>query len=233
MPGKLVNKRTAEEFAITVSPAPMGRHEANTIVLPGFAISRFHAEIGELAPEKYYIEDMGSTYGTYVNGEKLEGRVSLHDGDEVMLGVSRGFPEGEYKLVFRQTAGEAPSQPRKKPPTRHAIKEGSVEVEARGSAHVFRLDGVFRRPECDALAERVSKALRADPKDVVLNVTRVDYMNSYALGVLMRLFQDATEEDKRLVLAGAHGLVLKLFKTVGIDRRLGCYSSEEEALEAL
>jgi len=230
-----VNNRTNEEYAITESPTPVGRHEANLIRLRGFAISRFHAEIGETAPGKPYIEDMGSTYGTYVNGRKIEGRVSLHDGDEIRLAVSGGFPDGEYSFTFRLPKENEPAleRPREKPPTRHTIREGRYEFRDLPGAYVFRLDGVFRRNECDSVAAELLGRMRDKPKDVVIDLSRVEYMNSYGLGVLVRLSQDVAQDGKRIALAGAQGLVLKLFQTVGLDRRLGCYPSEKDAVEAL
>ena len=235
MIGTLTNKRTEEAFEIAESPTAIGRHEVNAVRLRGFAISRFHAEIGAAAPGKPYLEDMGSTYGTYVNGHKIEGRVSLHDDDEILMGVSSGFPNGEYEFVFRKAKGQSESTSRiaNKTPTRHAVREGIAQICKSTPAHIFRLDGLFRRKECDSLATEVLRIVRKEPKDVVLELSRVEYMNSYGMGMIVRLSQDVEAERKQLVLACAQGLVLKLFQTVGLDRRLSCFTTEEEALQAL
>jgi anti-sigma B factor antagonist len=232
--GKLVDNRTNQEHEIAQSPTPVGRHDSNLVRLRGFAISRFHAEIGESAPGKPYIEDMGSTYGTYVNGQKVEGRTELHDGDAVVLGVSTGFPDGEFSFTFHQ-ARAVPGEARKtaRPASGARIKVGSVSRVDNDQAHVFRLEGVFRRNECDALAEASRQAVRAEPRDVVIELSGVEYMNSYALGVLVRVSHDVDAESKRMVLAGAQGIVLKLFTTVGLDRRISVYPSLQDALAAL
>jgi anti-anti-sigma factor len=235
MIGTLTNSRTEEVFEIAESPTAIGRHEVNVIRLRGFAISRFHAEIGSTAPGKPYLEDMGSTYGTYVNGHKIEGRVSLHDGDEILMGISSGFPDGEYSFLFAKTKGQPrpTSQLRKKTPTRHAVREGTAIINKADTAHVFRLDGLFRRKECDSLATEVLRIVHNEPKNVVIELSAVEYMNSYGMGMIVRLSQDVEEEKTQLVLAGAQGLVLKLFQTVGLDRRLACFPTEQEALDAL
>jgi anti-sigma B factor antagonist len=230
--GKLVNSRTNEEYELIESPTPIGRHAANAVKLRGFAVSRFHAEIGEDAPGKPYVEDMGSTYGTYVNGKKVEGHVRLADGDVILLGVSSGFPDGEYAFTFVKAAG-ASREEVKRTPARPSIHEGKAKFVDQGPAYVFRLDGVFRRHECDGLATAVLERVRREPKDVVINLAGVEYMNSYALGILVRLAQDVGAERRRVLLAGAQGLVLKLFQTVGLDKKLGSYPTEEEALEEL
>lgn len=236
MLGTLINNRTNEEYVVAESPTPVGRHEANLIRLKGFAVSRFHAEIGEQGSGRPYIEDMGSTYGTYVNGRRVEGRVGLHDGDEVRLAVSGGFPDGEYSFTFKMAA-DAPMAPAgaaaTKPPTKHTIREGKFEISDTQDIYIFRLDGVFRRHECDAFSGEAVKMIREVPKHLLLEVSRVEYMNSYGLGILVRLSQDMDMHGRRIGLAGAQGLVLKLFQTVGIDKRLPCYSTEDDAVKAL
>lgn len=234
MIGTLVNNRTNEEHEVGTSPTAVGRHKSNAIRLRGFAVSRFHAEIGELAPGRPYVEDMGSTYGTYVNGKKVDGRVEIEDGDQVVLGVSGGFPDGEFSFTFKLaegtergagTPGEA-AAPRE-------IRPGQAAIGEAPHAYVAQLAGVFRRHECDGLAEKLVQLVRDNPKDVVIELSDVEYMNSYALGILVKLSQDVGERGRKIVLAGAQGLILKLFQTVGLDRKLGSYASEQEALQAL
>ena len=232
MIGTLVNNRTNEEHGLETVPTPLGRHQANAVRLRGFAVSRFHAEIGETAPGHPYVEDMGSTYGTYVNGKKVDGRVDLEDGDEVVLGVSSGFPDGEYSFTFKiaKDTERGAAQPAAAP---REIHEGEAAISEAPQAYVARLGGVFRRHECDGFAGKIVEIVRQNPKDVVIELSEVEYMNSYALGILFKLSQDVAAHGGKIVLAGAQGLVLKLFQTVGLDQKLGSYPSKEEALEAL
>lgn len=62
----------------------IGRHPNCNVVLQNGAVSRHHAQIlqdhGEFA-----LEDLRSRNGSYLNGEKIEGRVTLRDGDEIRL----------------------------------------------------------------------------------------------------------------------------------------------------
>jgi pSer/pThr/pTyr-binding forkhead associated (FHA) protein len=50
-------------------------------------VSRRHAKISSTEAE-VYIQDMGSTNGTFVNGEKIAGRALLHEGDRILVGTS-------------------------------------------------------------------------------------------------------------------------------------------------
>jgi pSer/pThr/pTyr-binding forkhead associated (FHA) protein len=49
-------------------------------------VSRRHAKISSTDAE-VYIQDM-STNGTFVNGEKINGRALLHEGDRILFGTS-------------------------------------------------------------------------------------------------------------------------------------------------
>ena len=63
----------------------IGRAEDADLVLEDAGISRHHARIGDEAGI-VTIEDLGSSNGTFVNGEPVEGRRPLRDGDEIQVG---------------------------------------------------------------------------------------------------------------------------------------------------
>jgi len=62
----------------------IGRGRKADLVLAEATISRAHAIVGFNA-EGFYVEDLGSTNGTRVNGKRSP-RAALRDGDEVQLG---------------------------------------------------------------------------------------------------------------------------------------------------
>jgi pSer/pThr/pTyr-binding forkhead associated (FHA) protein len=58
----------------------IGRIDANDFIIPDYAISKKHALI-EVRGEDYLLKDCGSTNGTALNGERLQGKaVKLYDG---------------------------------------------------------------------------------------------------------------------------------------------------------
>lgn len=65
----------------------IGRVDGNHIVMPDFAVSERHAVI-QVKQGVYQLEDVGSTNGTSINGNKIaaEQPFALHDGDVVSLG---------------------------------------------------------------------------------------------------------------------------------------------------
>ena len=68
----------------------IGRSSRNDICISDPFASRLHAEIIRLEVEgaiaEYYVNDLGSTNGTYLNGTKITGQQLLEDGDKVKVG---------------------------------------------------------------------------------------------------------------------------------------------------
>ncbi|MCX5746904.1 MAG: DUF4388 domain-containing protein [Proteobacteria bacterium] len=65
----------------------IGRSSDLDMVLVEDMVSRRHARISSTDAD-VYIEDMGSTNGTFVNGEKIAGRALLQEGDRILVGTS-------------------------------------------------------------------------------------------------------------------------------------------------
>src|SRR5580698_11620076 len=62
----------------------LGRHPECDIVLDAAAVSRQHAQI-LTEGEDYFIEDLHSRNGTFVNGRSIEGRQLLQNGDRLKI----------------------------------------------------------------------------------------------------------------------------------------------------
>lgn len=84
MPGKI--------FPLQKSEIYIGRDPANDIVITDVEVSRKHARL-TLQPSGYVLEDLGSTNGTYINGQRLLGPHVLRAGEVIQLGenVSLSF----------------------------------------------------------------------------------------------------------------------------------------------
>jgi adenylate cyclase len=78
----------------------IGRTEQNTVVLADDMVSRNHAMIQHEGGE-FYLIDMGSRNGSFVNGRRLTAPVALRDGDRLSF--------GEAQLCFRNPAQVAAS----------------------------------------------------------------------------------------------------------------------------
>ncbi len=84
-------------FRVDGSPFSLGRSADNDLSLPESSISRHHAQI-ERREGRWYLVDLGSANGTFLNRQRLESPQPLHSGDLIELGAS----------VFAFTAPSAP-----------------------------------------------------------------------------------------------------------------------------
>jgi ABC-type transporter Mla MlaB component len=234
MPAKFVDARANREYPIGEGATTIGRHTDNDVCLPGRAVSRFHVRIRR-EEETWVLEDLGSTYGTFVNGAKVEGKLALHDGDQVRLAVTRHFPDGEINLVFRE--GTAPGGPVAR--LKHAVRavvarqkieEGRMVFERGEGLLVVRLSGVFRKPEVDALIDSLRKELAARPLTVALDLAGVSHLNSYGLATLVELALRQREQGKTLRAFAAAGTVRKLLLMPGEENPIQLCANQEEAL---
>jgi FHA domain len=82
-------------------PIEIGRDASSSLALQDDQMSRHHARVsaqGDLA----LVEDLGSTNGTYVNGQKIEGPREVRPGDQIRVGLT---------VLELRTAQEVQRQP--------------------------------------------------------------------------------------------------------------------------
>ena len=73
------------EYVLSAPQMSIGRSSINEIVLNDPEISRRHALFSREG-HQYTVQDLGSTNGTFVNGQRCTGVVSLKDGDLIEFG---------------------------------------------------------------------------------------------------------------------------------------------------
>lgn len=114
----LVNTQSSappKEFELIKSEHVIGRDDGVDVVIPTPAVSRRHARV-MMEGGGYVIEDLGSSNGTFVNGDRLIGRRALQHGDQIRLGqaitlnYSAPVEEGAGKTAVRP-ATPVPSMP--------------------------------------------------------------------------------------------------------------------------
>ena len=88
---------------ITSSSVILGRSSEAGILVDDTGVSRRHLEIRTTSGRSYAV-DLGSTNGSYVNGQRVDGQVELTDGSTITMGRSR--------LVFRLLQAQGGGQQR-------------------------------------------------------------------------------------------------------------------------
>jgi pSer/pThr/pTyr-binding forkhead associated (FHA) protein len=77
-------------FLMDADQTPVGRNPDSSVFLDDITVSRAHA-VFERREGAWFVRDLGSLNGTYVNGEQVDETV-LATGDEVQI--------GKFKLAF-------------------------------------------------------------------------------------------------------------------------------------
>jgi predicted component of type VI protein secretion system len=80
-----IHDRAGSRWIPTGSYFSIGRSAQNHAVVYGATVSRQHARIA-FQGERAILEDLGSTYGTAVNGRYVQDWYALSDGDQIQLG---------------------------------------------------------------------------------------------------------------------------------------------------
>jgi len=75
----------------------IGRRQSSQVIINDRSVSRVHAWVGRVG-QTYFIADSGSRTGTIVNGRPVEGRRTLHDGDQILIGPARLFFHSDAPL---------------------------------------------------------------------------------------------------------------------------------------
>lgn len=81
-----------DRWALDQDETIIGRDPRTSVYLPNRQVSRHHARLYR-RNEQFYIEDLGSKNGTFINGEPIKDERKLEDGDVVHISFA-------YRLTF-------------------------------------------------------------------------------------------------------------------------------------
>jgi len=95
------NESVLKEIDLDQSDLTIGRKADNQLVIEDSAVSGHHARLVKIQ-SVFFLEDLGSTNGTYVNEERVDRR-QLKDMDVVGI--------GKHRLIFRDAGGNGAAQP--------------------------------------------------------------------------------------------------------------------------
>jgi RNA polymerase sigma-B factor len=98
-----------------------------------------------------------------------------------------------------------------------------IEKRRRGSDYRFTVHGELDLASAPQLRTALMAALTAPGRTVVVDVSRVRFLDCTAVGMLLEVRRHADQTDGALRVTGASGLPLEVLETAGVAKRLGVY----------
>lgn len=205
-------------FLVSEDAALVGRSSHNKIQLDEPSVSRRHAKILK-ARDKYFIEDLNSKNGTWINGHVIESgeRVPVEEGIPIALGnvvislgnkcSSRDLPN-QYSIdVFPSCADKPPDSP---PKERRAKKREDLELLY--TVSLALLESMELKEICEKALEAILHCLkRIDSAHMILcksgseNLVEIairlrDASKTEYLGYSRSLVRQAMKEGKAIMM---------------------------------
>ncbi len=119
----------------------IGRDKNCDIVLPEVTVSSKHAEISKISDEVYLLRDLGSTNGTYINGDKLRGSVNISLSDKIYIGRHLLSLESNVVDLNEQLAISAVGVEKTYPNGTNALKKMDLSIPSKSVVAIMGPSG--------------------------------------------------------------------------------------------
>lgn len=195
------------------SVVAIGRHPINDLRFDAerdLDVSSRHAELRSVG-ERHLLVDLGSTNGTFVNGQRVEGERALFDGDVITFGTNG--PQVEFRLASE------------KAPATHT-PAATVAESARGS-------GAARQPTDVRIAQAVERQTGA-LKRMIIGLATLVIVGAVVAVWITRKSSEQTRAQLAALLAAndslAHTLTNQLAQNIVADSAMQAWRAENARL---
>lgn len=108
-----------------------------------------------------------------------------------------------------------------------------IQEEEREGKKILRIAGKIDASSAPILEKQINSLLESDLKKLLLDFTRVEYLSSAGMRLLLSATKKLKAREGRVVICGMNREVMEIIKMAGFERILHIYPSEQKALEAL
>ena len=98
---------------------------------------------------------------------------------------------------------------------------------------VLRFEGDIASTSKDAVLGAYQALPKATTRIVLLDFTKVDYINSSGIALVIQMLIEASNSDQKVYAYGLSAHFTKVFTMVGITKYAGLFPTQAEALAAL
>ncbi len=203
-----------QQWTVQRDELVIGRGGHCDVVIPERRVSREHVRITREGGQ-YFIDDLDSKNGTHLNGEPLQGRAELHEGDEVQIAlcVKLRFIGSEATVPLSLEDGLEPVQQglTLDPHTRQVFIDGQP-LDPQLSLYQYRLiELLFESAGGVCTRDEVVRAVWPDAAE--------EGVSEQAIDALVRRLRDRLAEldsqQQYIVTVRGHGFRLEQPEQVG------------------
>ena len=101
------------------------------------------------------------------------------------------------------------------------------------SVTVLRFEGDIASTSKDAVLGTYQGLSKESVKTILLDFTKVDYINSSGIALVIQLLMEASNAAQKVSAFGLSAHFTKVFTMVGITKYAGLFPSQNEALAAI
>lgn len=108
-----------------------------------------------------------------------------------------------------------------------------IELDQEGPASILRISGDITSASEGDLGAAYGLAVANGAKVVVLDFSKLEYMNSGGIGLLVTLLVRANRQKQRLLAFGLNDHYRQIFELTRLDEAIGIYDDESAAMAAI
>lgn len=103
---------------------------------------------------------------------------------------------------------------------------------ANSHASIIDVQGLVTSAAETALMDAYAQASRDGVRNIILNLSRMEYMNSSGIGLLVTLLIRVNRQKQKLLTYGLSDHYKQIFALTRLNEAIGIYDSESEAWAA-
>ncbi|MFQ5813342.1 MAG: STAS domain-containing protein [Anaerolineae bacterium] len=105
--------------------------------------------------------------------------------------------------------------------------------EATDKASIVDIQGEVTGSAENVLMDAYTQASTGGARDIILNFSGLEYMNSSGIGLLVTLLIRVQRQQQRLLAFGLSEHYQQIFELTRLNKAIGIYDTEAEALAAV
>jgi anti-sigma B factor antagonist len=110
------------------------------------------------------------------------------------------------------------------------ITEFSVKIRQSGSVSIVDVSGRLTSFETGALRDSISRLLKQGHKDIILNLTDLQYLDSSGIGELARVYVSVVKQSGQMKVIGLSSKIEEVLKITHLYQVFPEFPDEETAL---